>query len=71
LQFGQPLVGPRFFAATLVFDQTAGRQDKRELLGNSLFDRGLLNREADIRQPELFRVRQSRILRDIRALPFP
>src|SRR6185503_10120368 len=61
LQFGEPLVRPRLLAAALVFDETAGRQDDRELLGDALLDRGLLHREADVRQPELLGVGQRRI----------
>ena len=64
LQLGEPLVGPRLFAAAFVFDQTAGGEDQRELLGDALVDRGLLHVEADVRHPELPRVRQRRILGD-------
>ena len=64
LQLGEPLVGSRFLAAALVFDQTAGREDQRELLGDALVDRRLLHREADIRHTELLGVGQRRIFRD-------
>src|SRR6185369_7719528 len=48
LQLGEPLVGAGLFAAAFVLDQTAGREDQRELLGDALVDRRLLHREADV-----------------------
>ena len=64
LQLGQPLVGAGFLAAALVFDQPAGGEDQRELLGDALLHRRLLHREADIRHAELLGVGQRRIFGD-------
>ncbi len=60
----QPRVGSGFLAAALVFDQPAGGEDERELLGNALLPRRLLHREADVRESELLGVRQRRIFRN-------
>jgi hypothetical protein len=64
LQLGEPLVGARLFAAALIFDDAAGREDQRKLPGDVLVDRRLLHREADVGNAELLRVGQRRILRD-------
>ena len=64
LQLGEPLVGARFFAAAFVFDQPAGGEDQRELLGDALVHRRLLHVEADVRHAELHGIRQRRILGD-------
>src|SRR5215207_3003329 len=63
LQLGEPFVRARLLAAALVFDETAGGEDDREVAGDVLLDRGPLHREADVRHPELPRIRQGRILR--------
>ena len=47
-ELGEPPVGARLLAAALVFDQTAGAQDQRELLDDALLDRGLLDGEAEL-----------------------
>ena len=64
LQLGEPLVGAGLLAAAFVFDQPAGGEDERELLGDAFVDRRLLHREADVRQPELLGVGQRRVFRD-------
>src|SRR5436190_10000896 len=64
LQLGEPLVGPRLFAAAFVLYQTAGAEDEREVLGDALVDRRLLHVEANVRHPELHGIRQRRIFGD-------
>ena len=62
LQLGEPFVGPGFLATAFVFDQATGRDDQRKMLGYTLVDGRFLYGKADIRQPELLRVGQRRIL---------
>src|SRR5207248_11599952 len=53
LQFGEPRIGTRLLATALIFDQATRGQDDRKLFRDPLFNRSLLNREADIGQAEL------------------
>src|SRR5262245_31880935 len=63
LEFGQPAIRARLLATALVFHETPGSENERELLGDALFYRGLLNVEADVRHAELPGIGQGRILR--------
>src|SRR5262245_60613567 len=62
LQFGEPLVGASFLAATLVLHQTSGGENERVLLGDTLFDGGLLHVETNVGHAKLPRVGQGRVL---------
>ena len=64
LQFGQPLVGARLFAAALVFDKPAGAQNQRELLDDASVHSGLLDGETDVGDPKLQGIRTRRIFAD-------
>src|SRR5882757_2956042 len=64
LQLSEPLAGTRFFAAALIFDEPTGTQNKRELLDDAPVDSGLLDGEADVRDPKLPGVRPRWILAD-------
>src|SRR5262245_20713934 len=64
LQLGEPLVGAGLLAAAFVLHQSAGGEDQRELLGDSLLHCRLLHRESRVRHAELFGVGQRRLLGD-------
>src|SRR6266404_2866751 len=63
-KLGEPFIGARLLATSLVIDEATGGENQREFLDDALVDRGFLHREADIRHPELLRVRQRRVFGD-------
>src|SRR5713226_3867931 len=64
LQFGEPLVGARLFAAAFIFDKPAGTQNQRELLDDGSVHSGLLDGETDVGDPKLSGIRTRRIFAD-------
>src|SRR5260370_6409890 len=48
-KLGEPFIGTRLLAASLVIDKAAGAENQREFLDDALVDSGFLHLEADIR----------------------
>src|ERR1700722_362243 len=60
-ELGEPFIGARLLAASLVVDKATRAEDQRKFLDDALVDSGFLHRKADVWHTELLRIRQGRV----------